>query len=122
MLAAAVRPADLSDDEHDRILEAALARVPEKKTAQPRMAVGPEPAATEAEKTDAARLRVALEADARDAAAHHPLAELARATRNAHSPKGIDDIRNETLLRPALRAPTRSQSRRFITASIAGAL
>jgi hypothetical protein len=123
MLAAAVRPTDLSDEEHDRILEAAFARVPEKKVARPRVvASAEEPIATETEKVDAERLRVALEADARDQAAEHPLAELARATRNAHSPKGIDDIRNESLLRPALRAPTRSQSRRFITASIAGAL
>lgn len=122
MLAAAVRPTDLSDDEHDRLVEAALARMPAKKVLRAAEPEKAEPVATEAEKVDAALLRTALEADPRDVASHHPLAELARATRNAHSPRAIDDIRNEALLRPALRAPTRSQSRRFITASIAGAL
>jgi hypothetical protein len=116
-LMSALRPGELDDDVHERILEAAL-------SGKAAALATPEPLATPKEAAEAARLRDSL---ARDAGADgvgvgHPLAELARAVKNAHEPRPIAQLRNEALLRPALRAPTRSQARRTLSGVVVTAL
>lgn len=118
LLSAAVRPGDLDADVHERILMQALEKMPLVTS----VTAADEPRATPREIADADRLREALDADPRGDAPTHPLADLARATRHAHAPRPISEIRNEALLRPALRAPSRAQTRRFFGVTIAGAL
>lgn len=121
-LMAALRPKDLDPDVHERILEAALA-------GRSAASAPEEPQASPAEATDAARLRDALEATAGEAGRPadgvgviHPLAELARAVKNAHAPRPLAELRNEALLRPALRAPTRTAARRTLGGVVVTAL
>ncbi|NUP05617.1 MAG: hypothetical protein HOW73_06110 [Polyangiaceae bacterium] len=117
LLLAALHPSDIDDDVHERILEAALARMPSKKGSE-------EPEPTPRETADATALREALEAAPRadGTGPSHGLADLARALKNAHDPKPIPELRNEALLRPALRMATRTQSRRVLAGAFVSAL
>ena len=116
-LLAAMRPAELPDDVHERILARALG------LSQPAVS-GADDVALPASKTETAaacRLRDALAGAplSDEAAAELELASLAHALKNAHAPASIAEIRNEALLRAALRLPRR-RANRF--ASLAGAL
>lgn len=107
MLIAAASPRELSEEEHERILGRVLGELP---------AMQEEPAADAREREAAEALRRALEG-AIAAREDHELAGLAEALRNAHGPRPITEIRNEALLRPALRSAGRSGSRTFFAAA-----
>jgi len=114
LLAAAVSPRDLDDEAHDRILAQALgaeALLP---------AVVEEAPADAAEIKAADGLRRALDGSPADRA-EHPLASLAGALRAAHAPGSIAEIRNEALLRPALRGRA-GGGPRVLYGAVAGAL
>lgn len=112
-LFAAMQPGELDDDLNEALISRALDRLPAARDAQ--HSEGP---ALKLETRDAGLLRAALEDDAVD----HPLAELARATRNAHAPRALDDFTNERLLRPALRTASRGTARRTVTGAILAAV
>ncbi|NUO51316.1 MAG: hypothetical protein HOV80_20870 [Polyangiaceae bacterium] len=109
LLAAAIRPTDLADDVHERILARALGGAFEETQA-------PEPEATQPEIRAAEVLRRALEAPPAEREAHE-LGALASALRAAHDPRPITEIRNEALLRPALRSTGRIGSRALYAAA-----
>ncbi len=109
LLAAAIRPTDLSDDVHEQILARALGGVLEE-------AEAPEPEATAPEIRAAETLRRALEAPPAEREVHE-LGALASALRAAHDPRPITEIRNEALLRPALRSSGRVGSRALYAAA-----
>lgn len=117
-LYAAMHPAELDDDLNETLIARALERMPRGRSASGRSSQRAEAPATKLEARDAGLLRAALEDEVSD----HPLAELARATRNAHSPRSLDDFTNERLLRPALRAPSRGAARRTLTGAIFAAV
>ncbi len=103
LLLAAMQPAELDEDVHERLLARALGG----------SATGTSPAespAAPAEQRAAEELRDAL-ADARS---DHPLAQVARALKHAHAPGEIAELRHEGLLRPALRQSSKA-ARRFGT-------
>jgi len=116
-LLAAVRPMDLPDEVHEQILARALALGVASPPLHAEKTVMPAPAVIAAHDEQAAATRL------RDALAGIPpaneLASLAHALKNAHAPSSISEIRNEGLLRPALRQPSR-RANRFAT--VAGAL
>lgn len=109
LLAAAIRPGDLSDDLHEQILARALGGSFEE-------AEAPEPEATPPEIRAAETLRRALEAPAAEREAHE-LGAIASALRAAHDPRPITEIRNEALLRPAMRSTGRIGSRALYAAA-----
>lgn len=112
-LFSALHPRALDDDLNEALIARALSRMPSAPAE-----LRPEPPASKAEAREAALLRAALEGAAED----HPLAELALAARLAHAPRGLDDLSNERLLRPALRTATRGTVRRTLTVAIFAAV
>ncbi len=90
-LAAALRPADLAEDVHDRILARALG------------ADAQDLAASSEEQRSAEALRAGLEA--RDV--RHPLVALALAVRAAALPREVPELVQARLVRDAVRAPRR---------------
>lgn len=118
LLSAALRPGELDDDIHEQILAKALGIPAGSTAAAPREAMASEPPADAAETRAAGELRDALATRAAD----HPLVGIAHALKNAHAPRAIDDIKNETLLRPALKLSSLGARRRLAMGAVVGAL
>ncbi|MBL8744319.1 MAG: hypothetical protein JNK04_24600 [Myxococcales bacterium] len=122
LLAAALRPGELDEEIHEQILAKALggAQARTDVAARPAAsaALSEEAPASAAETRAAGELRDALEARKTD----HPLVGVAHALRHAHAPRPIDDIRNEALLRPALKLSSFAARRRVAVVAVFGAL
>ncbi len=126
LLAAALRPGELDDEIHEKILAKALGLTVSSSGAAlggdsvagaPReeldIDLGPN-----AETRAAGELRDALATRAAD----HPLVGIAFALKHAHAPRPIDDIKNEALLRPALKLSSLASRRRVAVGSVLGVL
>jgi len=118
LLTAALRPGELDDAVHEQILAAALGLTVQSAVVPSSVALAAEAPADQKEQLAADALRAALDAQRVD----HPLVTLAHALKNADAPRPIDDIKNEALLRPALKLPSRRNSRRVAFGATLGAL
>jgi hypothetical protein len=118
LLSAALRPGELDDEIHEKILAKALGLTVSSGGAALRDDSRAEPPAGAVEISAAGELRDALETRAAD----HPLVGIAYALKHAHAPKPIDDIRNEALLRPALKLSSLASRRRLAFGTVLGTL
>lgn len=135
LLSAALRPGELDDEIHEKILAKALGLTVSTGGAALRddsVAGAPEAhdvdlRSNAAETRAAAELRDALDVlDGRPRletrAADHPLVGIAYALKHAHAPRPIDDIKNEALLRPALKLSSLASRRRVAFGAVLGTL
>jgi hypothetical protein len=118
LLSAALRPGELDDDIHEQILAKALGSTGSSAAAPLREAAVVDAPADASETRAAGELREALATRAAD----HPLVGIAYALKHAHAPRAIDDIKNETLLRPALKLSSLAARRRVAVGAVVGAL
>lgn len=127
LLSAALRPGELDDDIHEQILAKALGLTGSSAGAPTREPLVVDPPADATEVRAAGELRDALalldvRPSAETRAADHPLVGIAHALKNAHAPRPIDDIRNEALLRPALKLSSLGARRRVAVGAVLGTL
>ncbi len=123
MLVSSYRPHEIEDDVHERILARALGSDAGSGSRAPAAPLAPEAPATEPERRDAERLRRALEVkDEGPDAEVHPLAAVARALKHAHDPAGISELRNEALLRPALKRGSSAKRTGYVAVTIVSAV
>ncbi len=117
LLSAAIRPRELADDVHERI----LARVLGEDVATELLPAVVEPEPSPREVRAAEELRRALEGS-RDALEAHELGRLATALRAANDPAPLPEIRNEALLRSAIQSAGGRRSARALYAAATGIL